>query len=431
MKNLLKKTVAWLLAKEAQAILRKHDPKIVGVTGSVGKTSTKEAIYTALSESHFVRKSEKSFNSEFGVPLTVLGRESGWNDPVKWLATLMHGARLLFGRQKYPEMLVLEVGADRPGDIKMLTRWVKPDVAVITGVPDIPVHVEFFDSVESVAEEKKELAKALKKGGLIVANGDDERVWEMRTEFRGLTKTYGFNDRNEVRASHVAIEYEKEVPVGMHFRVNMDGSSLPIAVRGAVGKTQIYPILAACCVGTALGMNLVSVGKALEHYVPISGRMRLREGASGSTLIDDTYNASPIAMISALETLGEIKTKGRKIAVLGDMLELGKYSADAHRAAGTQAAAVADLLIVIGIRARGIAQAAIEAGFPEERIRRYEQGESERAGADLLPVLQEGDVVLLKGSQGLRLEKTAKQLLRDPSKAKELLVRQDDHWLKR
>lgn len=431
MKNILKKIVIWLLALEAQAILRKHEPKIVGVTGSVGKTSTKEAIYTALSGSHFVRKSEKSFNSGFGVPLTILGRESGWNDPIKWLATLVHGAVLLFSTKKYPEMLVLEIGADRPGDIKALTRWVKPDVAVITGLPEIPAHVEFFDSAESVAEEKKELAKALKKGGHIVGNGDEDRVWEMRNEFRGVTKTYGFRDRNEVQASHVAIEYEKEVPVGMHFRVNMNGSSVPVAVRGAVGKTQVYPILAACGVGTALGMDLVSIGKALEGYVPISGRMRLREGASGSTLIDDTYNASPIAMISALETLGEVKTKGRKIAVLGDMLELGKYSADAHRAAGTQAAAVADLLIVVGIRARGIAQAAIEAGFPEERIRRYEQGESEQAGADLLPVVQEGDVVLLKGSQGLRLEKAVKALLRDPSKANELLVRQDDYWLKR
>jgi len=431
MKQLLKKTVAWILAQEAKGVLKKYNPKIVGVTGSVGKTSTKEAIYSVLAATHSLRKSEKSFNSELGVPLTILGRESGWNDPFKWLATLVHGFVLTIQKTNYPEMLVLEVGADRPGDIKSLTKWLKPHIAVITGVPDIPVHVEYFESAEAVAAEKKELAKALRSEGSLILNGDDDRVWEMRSEFRSVAHTYGFDKRNDVIASHMETIYDPQeggAPIGTRFRVNYSGGSVPVVINGGVGKTHVYPVLAACAVGLQAGMNMVSIGEALRAYKPIAGRMRLLEGAAGSTLIDDTYNASPIATMAALETLREVKTKGRKIAVLADMLELGKHSIEAHRALGVAVASVADMLVVVGIRARGIAQAAIEAGLPKERVREYEQGESEVVGRDLLPVLLPGDIVLVKGSQSMRMEKTVKELLADKSKAKELLVRQDTAW---
>jgi UDP-N-acetylmuramoyl-tripeptide--D-alanyl-D-alanine ligase len=325
----------------------------------------------------------------------------------------------------------LEVGADRPGDIKSIAKWLKPEIAVITGVPDVPVHVEYFGSAEAVAAEKKELAKGMKQGGTLVLNGDEERVWAMRAEFRASSITYGFDAKNDVVASHPEIVYESGLPMGMRFRVNHSGSSVPITIMGAIGNTHIYPILAACAVGLSVGMDLVSIGNAFEKYSPVPGRMRLLDGIAHSTLIDDTYNASPAATLAALDTMAAIKTTGRKVCVLADMMELGKFSVEAHRAVGTRAAAVADLLVTVGIRSRSIAQAAIEAGLPEERVRQYEHGESGKAGHDLKEALQEGDVVLIKGSQSMRMEKAVKALLADESRAASLLVRQDAAWQKR
>jgi UDP-N-acetylmuramoyl-tripeptide--D-alanyl-D-alanine ligase len=431
MKDILKKIVARILALEAQAVLMRYKPHVIAVTGNMGKTSAKEAIYTVLSSARFVRKSEKSFNSEFGVPLTIIGRESGWNDPFKWLSNLLGGAALILSRAPYPEWLVLEVGADRPGDIKSIARWLAPEIAVITGVPDVPVHVEYFGSADAVAAEKKELAKGMKQGGSLILNGDDERVWAMRAEFRASAICYGFNSRNDVVASHSEIIYEDGVPAGMRFRVNHSGSSMPISIMGVVGDTHVYPILVACAAGLSIGMDLISIAHSFEGFQPIAGRMRLLEGASDTTIIDDTYNASPAATVAALETMSKIKASGRKICVLADMMELGKFSVEAHRNVGTKAARVADLLITVGIRSRGIAQAAIEAGLSEDRVRQYEQGESGKVGHELREALKEGDIILVKGSQSMRMEKAVKALLADESKATELLVRQDAAWQRR
>ena len=151
MKNGIKQIIVAIITWEARAVLWRYRPKIVAITGSVGKTSAKDATHSVFSGERFARKSQKSLNSEIGVPLTILGCESGWNSAFKWLKNILHGLSVMFLPNHYPKWLILEVGADRPGDIKTLTKWVRPDIAVITGIPDIPSHVEFFDSVEQVA----------------------------------------------------------------------------------------------------------------------------------------------------------------------------------------------------------------------------------------------------------------------------------------
>lgn len=431
MKEIIKKIVVWILTLEARAVLKRYKPKIVAITGNMGKTSAKEAIYTAMSASRFVRKSEKNLNNEFGVPLTILGRESGWGDPLRWFGNIVEGFLLIVLKNHYPNWLILEVGADRPGDIKRIGSWLSPDISVITGVSDVPVHIEYFNSPEEVAAEKKELAHALVDDGTLVLNADDRRVYAMRESFRAKCITYGFNEKSDVTASHVEVEYGKNGPIGMRFRVNYDGSSIPFRISGALGKTHIYPVLAACATSAALGIDLVSVEAAFANYTPIAGRMRILKGVENSTIIDDTYNASPAAMYAALDSLEEIKVEGRKIVVVGDMLELGKYSVEEHRKVGLRIAEVADLVVVVGIRARGIAQAAIDFGFPEERARFYKQGESRKAGRDVAEALQSGDVVLVKGSQGMRMEKASEEVLADRASAKDVLVRQDDAWKRR
>jgi len=177
MKSFFKSIVAVVLEFLARAVLRKYKPKIVAVTGSVGKTTTKDAIYTVLAENgRFVRKSEKSFNSEIGLPLTILGCANAWSNPFHWLVNFLKGLFLIIFRWTYPNILMLEIGADRPGDIERVTKWLKPNIAVLTRMGKVPVHVEYFSSPEAVRREKSFLAAAAlseKEGGKVVLNIDD------------------------------------------------------------------------------------------------------------------------------------------------------------------------------------------------------------------------------------------------------------------
>ncbi len=424
----LKKIVVFILTWEARLILKRYGPKIIAVTGNVGKTTTKDAIYCALAGSLYVRKSEKSLNSEIGVPLSIIGAESGWRNPLKWTSTILKGLLMIIVWRDYPQWLVLEVGADRPGDIRNLAKWLRPDIAVITGVPDMPVHVEYFESVDALVHEKKSLAEYLRPGGKLILCGDDPRMREVQQEFRGASVMYGIENFNDFSATEVGILYETHTPSGMYFRAHRSGSSLPLEIQGALGRPRVLAALAALAVGEAAGVDIVSCANALKAWTPPPGRLRIIAGIRGSTIIDDTYNSSPAAALSALDTLAEIKTSGRKFAVLGDMLELGKHSADAHRAVGARAASSAHMLITVGFRARAIAEAALDSGLGDELIRQYEKDESERAGQELQAELGEGDVVLVKGSQSMRMERTVYALMAEPEKAKELLVRQDIEW---
>ena len=165
MKNFLKRIIVAILTYEAQLLLLRTKPTIVAVTGNVGKTSVKDAIYEVLKGTIHTRKSEKSFNSEIGVPLSVLGLESGWNNPLLWLKNIIDGLLLVIHPGTYPKVLVLEMGVDRPGDMDALTTWIRPHVVVLTRLPDVPVHVEFFDSPEAVCKEKIKLVHALRQIG--------------------------------------------------------------------------------------------------------------------------------------------------------------------------------------------------------------------------------------------------------------------------
>ncbi len=423
-----KKIIVSILTWEARVVLSRHKPKIIAVTGSVGKTTTKDAIFAALSPHLYVRKSDKSFNSDLGVPLAILGLENGWHDPFIWLSNIIRGFVLAVFPGDYPHWLVLEVGADRPGDIRNIAHWLRPDIAVITAVPEIPVHVEFFDSPQAVLREKRALAEHLKPGGSLIVNGDDPHMSDLRTDFRGLTVTYGLEDHNDFFSSHDEVVYEGSLPVGVRFRVNHAGSSIPVSVYGALGRPRIYSALAALVAASAVGIDLVSASNSLAQWAPPPGRMRLLKGIRDSVIIDDTYNSSPAAALAALDTVHTVANIGRKIAVMGDMLELGKYANDAHKQVGERAAVSLDMLITVGFRARLMAEAALDAGMQDTSVRSYEQDEAARAGLELEKELKKGDVVLIKGSQSLRMERTVEVIMAEPEKAAELLVRQEEEW---
>ncbi len=430
MLTILKRILVEILTWEARLVLMRYKPRIIAITGSVGKTTTKDALYAGLSGALDIRKSEKSFNSDIGVPLTILGCDNPWSDPFRWMAVLGKGVTLMVLPNAYPKWLIIEVGADRPGDIRRIARWLRPSIAVFTGVPDIPAHVEFFSSTEEVFKEKRSLAEYIRPGGKLVLNGDDARARTLQEEFRGIAVTYGTESNNDFFATHEEILYENEEPVGMRFRANHGASSLPVSIRGTLGRPRVYAALAAIAVGDCIGVDSVSVSRALESWVPPQGRVRLLRGLKYTTIIDDTYNSSPIAAIAALDILEDVNTGGRKIAILGDMLELGRYAKDAHRQVGSRAGVACDMLVTVGIRSKAIAESAREAGLPSERIREYELGQGDKAAEELLPDLRKGDVLLIKASQGIRLETAVKKLMAEPERAAELLVRMDEDWLK-
>lgn len=432
MKSFLRKIVVMILTAEAQLLLHRKNPKIIAVTGSAGKTSTKDAIFCVLSENgRFVRKSEKSYNSELGVPLTILGLESGWGSPWRWLLNIVYGFAAAITRNPYPEWLVLEVGADRPGDIRTIAKWLRPNIAVITSIPDIPVHVEYFNSPYALANEKKRLAEHLRHDGILIINGDDTHTRRIQQEFEQISVTFGFEGHNAFVASDVGIQYEDKKPTGMHLYVEHSGSRISVTVLGALGKPRVYSALAALAVAEACGVALESAAHALTKWEPPPGRMRLLDGIRGSIILDDTYNSSPAAALSALDTLKEIKGAKGRIAILGDMLELGRFSNAAHKQVGQHVKKCADMLITVGFRAKQIGEAALDSGMPESNIRPYEQGESVRAGKEIEPELEEGTIVLIKGSQSMRMEKTVFELMNEPQRAEELLVRMDPDWKER
>lgn len=434
MKKIFKNVVVAVLIFEARLVLKKYKPKIIAVSGSVGKTSTKDAIYTALRGFSHVRKSQKSFNSEIGIPLTILGLKNAWNDPMQWLKTFAEGLCLFLLPSKYPDLLILEVGADRPGDIENVTKWMKPDISVITKLSDVPVHVEFFASPEEVKHEKSNLARALKKDGTLILNADDSDVMSFASLTPAKTITYGFLEGANVKASDYKITYEVRdginFPIGISYTVECGGEKAEVSIKGTIGMQTVYTTLGAIAVGYAEGKSLAQLVEALTHHETPPGRMRILAGINSSIIIDDSYNSSPIAQKEALEALNSLSVSGRKIAMLGDMLELGSFSVAEHRVVGEHVAKVCSMLITVGVRSCVMREAAIASGMTESSAISFD--DSRKAGEYLASIIAPGDAVLVKGSQGnLRMERGVEVIMRDKKEKARLLVRQDPEWQNR
>lgn len=426
MKNLFKNIIVTILTAEAKLLLRRAKPTIIAVTGSVGKTSTKDAIFTILKKHKRTRKSQKSFNSEIGVPLSVLGLPNAWSNPFLWLKNIVDGLFIALSTRDYPEVLVLETGVDRPGDMASLAQWLRPDIVVITRLPDVPVHVEFFASPEAVIEEKLELLKALKPDGVFVFNQDDERLQIEAQGVRQSVVGYSRYRKSQFMASQDTIRYNDDRPVGASFQVTHIDETATIKITGAIGAPVVYSYTAACAVASQLGITLSQSAEALVEHVATPGRMCVLPGIKGTVIIDDTYNSSPIAAESALLTLKEIKGFTRKIAILGDMLELGRFSSAEHERIGALVPQCADMLLTLGVRSRQTARAALEQGMSEKVIWQYD--DVSRAGRELQNIIKPGDVILIKASQGIRAERVVEEVMAEPERASELLVRQDSSW---
>lgn len=431
MKNTFKKIIVKIITWESKLILARYHPKIIAITGSVGKTSTKDAIYSVISEFYTVRKSEKSFNSEIGLPLTILGVKNGWSNPIVWLENIFKGLFIIIWKNKYPEWLVLEIGAGKPGDIKSVAPWLRPDVVVLTRFPDVPVHVEFFGTTEHIIEEKLSLAHALKKDGVLIVNHDDPRVFNSHQIVDRRTVSYGLNDHATYQALYPSISITpqgNENPSGLTFKLKYNGNTLPVHMPHIMGQAHMYSGLAALAVASEIGCDILKSVEAIKNYKTPKGRQSIIDGVNKSIIIDDTYNASPVAMESAIELLDSIPAK-RKIAVIGDMLELGKRTEEAHKNIGILVAKIADILVLVGPRAKFVKDGAREKRFKEKDIYMFDT--SITAGKFLAGIVEEGDLILMKGSQGVRLERAVEAIMIRPEDAKNLLCRQEKEWKSR
>lgn len=355
---------------------RKMDVRVIGVTGSVGKSTTKEMITEVLTTRYRTLKSPGNLNNEIGLPLTLL--------------------KLSHGHQR----AVMEMGFYVPGEIAFLCDIALPQVGVVTNVGT--VHAERAGSQEAIARGKAELVQALPPApeGVAILNFDDAWVRKMEEKTKARVFFYGLSHEAHLWADHV----EGLGLDGIRFRIHYQGETLHVKIP-LIGRHSVHTALRAAAVGLAEGMNWQEILEGLSQ-----GHTQLRLAAvrseSGALLLDDTYNASPESMLAALNLLDELD--GRKIAVLGDMLELGPYERGGHEMVGLRAAQVAGMLLTLGERAHIIADAARRAGMKKSSVLEFD--ELEPVVEWLNANLSTDDVVLIKGSHGLRMDRITNQL---------------------
>jgi UDP-N-acetylmuramoyl-tripeptide--D-alanyl-D-alanine ligase len=357
------------LSDLARHVRREADLPVVGVTGSVGKTTTKDMTAALLATRGPVLKTEGNLNNQFGLPLTLLRLRPG------------HTAA------------VLEMGMSAPGELRALSRLAEPDVATITRVA--PVHLEFFPSVDAIAEAKAEILEGLRPGGAAVLNADDPRVRAIGERFSGRKVWFGRDRRHDVSA-----EGGRGTVFGTRFDLRVAGRAVEVALPLA-GPHFVTDFLAAAAAAHVLGVAPEAMAEAATGFRPAPHRGEVRRLGEDVVLLDDCYNSSPEALEAAVVALS-LAPGRRHVAVLGDMLELGPSGTMMHHAAGQSLAGRVDLVVAVGALAKEIVEGAREAGIPVASLHHFPRaGDAAAAVPDLV---RPGDAVLVKGSRGVRLE---------------------------
>ncbi len=423
----MRKLAVKLLAVCAKVVLKKYQPKIVAITGSVGKSSAKEATFAALKNSLVARASSGNYNTQVGVPLSVLNLPMPGRSLWRWLRVALRTIGLLIKTDHtYPDVLILEMGADKPGDIEELTSIAPPNVAMVTAIT--PAHLQKYGSFEALEKEKTSLWRSLGKNGIALGNEDDARVAEEIKKIKNKKITYGFSETAEIRAGEKTIYYSQgdeieERILGTAFKLYSNGSALPVHLRGVFGSSHISAALGGAAVGAAMGLNFHEIVEGLHNYKPLPGRMRIISGIKHTLVLDDSYNSSPAACEAALHELASVPIfeENKRYAILGDMLELGAEGVRYHREIGALTVELGlDVLILVGKLSTEIAIGARGAGMSEENMFHFDSVEG--AGKFAQERIKRGDVVLVKGSRGMHMEEIVRELMAEPERVEELLV---------
>ena len=361
------------LARHARAQAR---VPIVCITGSAGKTTTKDMTAALLSTRGPVLKTEGNLNNQYGLPLTLL--------------------------RLSPEhrFAVLELGMSAAGELRELSAIARPDVAIITMVA--PVHLEFFASVDAIAAAKAEILEGLDANGVAVLNWEDPRVRRIGEQRKGRTLWFGRD-----RACDVSAENWRGTIHGMRFDMRVDGKSYDVALP-LPGPHFLLNFLAATAAAHHIGVPMEAIVEAATHLKAAKSRGQVRRLGEGVTLLDDSYNSNPAAVEAAVTAL-DMAAQGRRVVFLGDMLELGEAGPELHRETGAKLAGRADVVVGVGALGREFAEGARRAGLAASALRDF--SDSEAAAREVPALVKPGDAVLVKGSRGARMEKVVEALV--------------------
>lgn len=346
------------------------------ITGSNGKTTTKEIIAHILSQEFPLLKTSGNYNNEIGIPLTLLGLN------------------------KSHKLLVAEMGMRGLGEIKTLTNFIPPDFAVITNIGE--AHIGLLGSKDNIFKAKSELLQSLDKDGKAIINRDDPYFFKMLEIVKDKkVYTFGIENRSDIMARNIRMVSDK----GIRFTLEVQNDKSREIYFPLLGRYNIYNALAAVAVAFALGIELDLIERGLSSFKPLDLHMQLSNFYNDIKILNDSYNASPLSVKSALETLAEVAQNNRKIAILGDMLELGERTDFYHREIGKEVAKLSiDILITVGQGGKIIAQSSKEEGMAEERVFSFEKNEKLNLTKKLLNLIKPGNFVLLKGSREMKME---------------------------
>ena len=352
---------------------------VIAITGSSGKTTTKEMAANIISQARPVLKSEGNFNNLIGVPLTIFRMGEGY------------------------EAAILELGTNHPGEIARLTEIAKPDIGLITNIGE--AHLEGLKDLESIRKEKTDLFRVMNDRGIAIFNADDPSIM-LDTHWRGSQITFGIRNNALVRATHIRKEREQ----GVCFILRIGDTSREIAMN-VLGEHHVYNALAAAACAWSLGISRELICQGLMSFKPVSGRMEIVRLGNGAFLLNDTYNANPISVRGALAALKDLKGESRSVVVLGDMLELGEHSERLHEEIGALIAETGvDRAILKGQYSGSVKKGAVKSGMRPDRI--TVEGDPEIVAAQVNSAVGKGDWVLVKGSRGMKMEDTIKAVVR-------------------
>lgn len=389
----------------ASKILIKYKPRIVAITGSTGKTSTKDAIFAVLDDRPGkVVKTWENLNTEFGVTANIIDPDfKGTQVEDKLRLSISDVISLTFKAIKsimfkvsYPQVLILELAADRPGDIQYFMEFIKPEVGILTNIGD--VHLEFFGGKAKLVEEKSKLIANISEQGLAILNRDDEfsnLVFKRTLASKVLVST---KDPADWRAGDIGVSGG-----GIHFNVVHENEQINVNLP-IYGQQFIYSILIALAVADYFNIPLQQAVERLSNFKPATARFE-KISLGSLTIIDDTYNANPTSMIAALQSLVRLDTQNRKVAILGDMRELGSAYEKGHEQVGQIAAKTVELLLTVGSGGELIGKVAIESGLSQDRVINLGDMDVASMGDVISKNLQDNDIVLIKGSRAVHMDK--------------------------
>lgn len=415
MKQLISRYIVWCAHRK----MKKNTAKVIAITGSVGKSSTKEAVFTVLKNHYRVRANYGSLNNELGLPLAIFGQRNGTNI-FSWAWVVVKITLKTFVFDNKIDIYVLECGIDNPGDMDVILDLITPDITVITTVEE--AHMEYFKTFAALVTEKWKLAHGTKEGGIVIANYDNSPTLEERNKIvKKHVITFGLNQKADYFG--YTITYNE---AGTDFFVNHKNQQQQFHLN-LLGKVQAYTVLPAIIIGRQFNIPWTDIREALATIKPLPGRLSLLPGINGAMLLEGSYNASPASMKAALEVFKNLSAK-RRIAIVGDMRELGPITERAHSDILTLLAKECEIICMLGpnysqafkdLPSHVKHQAAFHHFQTRQEIVHF-----------ILPKISPGDLILVKGSQNtILLENVSAKLLADPQSAALFLPRQYGKWL--